>query len=371
RADGAESEAKRFKGDDLTEAILSGPKAPPQTRNSKKRGKRTRAGRAENLREPHPATTYKAPPVELVTVSSNWMAALSDVSPLLFPPPVALEYYFPPPFVIFQASTHKARYLHNFTRIREYCRHRLVDSAINDTPLRIADWRHALYGDYRVDEPGETDNTASGVGPPRNDNPSEAQKRKYLYERSQCLRRLFAKGGSLMSYNEVDVSWYRGMKVSVEVAKTNQWFQKLVLWELYETNWRCELRALDSLLVNHSDDAFRQWERAQRVAEVWRSSVHQTAFSVVDVSSPAFCWTPAGDEGWRGRRANLQALLRVMSAWPQVPEMVRANATTIGECDDPEHFDAVEATALKFYVKVFASKFYRLPCPPVQLVSRA
>ncbi|KAH9931368.1 uncharacterized protein B0H18DRAFT_872320 [Fomitopsis serialis] len=370
RPDGVESDAKRHKGDDATKPIMAGPQVPPQTRNSKKRGKRARGGRrGAKTPDSHPATTFEAPPSDLVRLSPNWTAALSDLSPLPFPPPVALEYFFPPPFVVYHAETQKARYIHNFTRIREYCRHRLVDAAINGTPLRIADWRHVLHGDYRLDDHDEKDKTGQEVQAPGNPPSSDSQKRSYLYERSQCVRRLFAKGGSLLSYDERNVSSYRGMKVTLEAAKTNHMLKTLVLWELYETNWRCELRALDNLLVDHSDDAFRQWEREQRVAEVWRSSLHQTAFSVVDVSSPAFCWTPAGEEGWQGRRRNLQALLRVMSAWPQVPEMVRANATTIGDCDDAGHFDAVEATALKFYVKTFASKFDRLPCPPVQLVS--
>ncbi|KAH9914250.1 uncharacterized protein B0H18DRAFT_1125770 [Fomitopsis serialis] len=370
RPDGTESEAKRFKGNDSTPAMLSGSKAPPQTRNAKKRGKRTRKGRGpEKTPDPHPATTFKAPPAELVTLSPNWTAALSELSPLPFPPRVAVEYYFPPPFLIFQATTQKTRYLHNFARICEYCRHRLVDSTISGTPLRIADWRHALYGDYRLDEPDAKNKTGSEDGSPGNETTSEVPKHDYLYERLQCVRRLFAKGGSLLSYNEADVSWFRGMKVNLDTAKTNNMFLAMVVWELYETNWRCELRALDNLLVDHSDDAFRKWEREQRVARVWQSSVHQTAFSVIDVSSPTFRWTPTCEEGWQSRRGNLQALLMVMSAWPQIPEVLRANAATIGECDDAGHFNGVEATALKFYVKTFASKFYRLPCPPVQLAS--
>ncbi|KAH9842051.1 uncharacterized protein C8Q71DRAFT_700623 [Rhodofomes roseus] len=344
--------------------------AQPPAHKSSKRGTRSqgrKSGTKASNSGPHPATELQLPPPDLVRVSPNWVAALSQASPLLFPPPVASEYYFPPPFVILNSKTKQSRYIHNYARVRQFCQARLVDSSINGTPLRVADWRHVLYGDYRLDEPSDAIR-GSIARASEGDTLSQAQTHSYLYERTQAVRRLFAKGGGLTSYNESDVSLYRGFEVNLDLAKNPGHLLALMIWELYETNWRCELRALDTRLAGRSDDAFRHWEREQRIAQVWLSKEYESGFSVVDVSTPSFCWTPAGEDGWEKRRGNLQALLSVMCSWPNVPETVRSNASTIGGCDDVELFKSVDACALKYYVNTFATQFHRLPCPPVLLL---
>ncbi|KAH9910277.1 uncharacterized protein B0H18DRAFT_1130414 [Fomitopsis serialis] len=318
RAEGAEAEAKRFKGNDAAVPLLPPPQKPHAGRNATKRGKRGRSkrGGAKPQKE-HAATTFKRPPEGVVTMSPNWRAALSSAPPLAFPPPVALEYYYPPPFLILEAQNHKTRYLHNFVRIRKFCRLRLVDSRINGAPLRIADWRHALFGDYRVDD----DDRVSAIhGEPADTGEvGEVEEGNIVEENQAGGPRPVRPRGSLLSYRESEATSYRGLEVSVDVARSDPSLLNLVVWELFETNWQCELRALDTRLVDLTGNSFRHWEREQQLANVWRGSALQSALSVVDVGSPFFCWTPAGQEGWKARRANLQAFLYVLSAWPDFP----------------------------------------------------
>ncbi|KAH9829316.1 uncharacterized protein C8Q71DRAFT_718459 [Rhodofomes roseus] len=371
RSEGAEREAKRFKGDDASRPLLSSTAKPDSTqRNAKKRGTRSRGARAgAKARDPHPSTTFDPAPSDLVEVSPNWHAALSRVSPLPSPPPVASVYFLPPPFLILNASTHRARYIHNYTRIRLFCKQRLVDGAINGSPLRIVDWRHALYGDYRLDV--HDDVHATSASGSTSAQVQGDRTRSVQYDRAQAVRELFAKCGGLASYDETGVWKYRGLQVNVDMAKADDHLRALVVWELFEMNWRCELRALDDRLVGQREDAFRRWERDQVIANVWRTGEVESAHSALDASSPTFVWTPAGKHDWKNRRANLRHFLHIVSAWPKAPEFLRTNTSTILDCEDEWLFNQVESCAIHFYVDSFVGQFHRLPSPPVQLRSRA
>ncbi|KAH9829609.1 uncharacterized protein C8Q71DRAFT_863184 [Rhodofomes roseus] len=366
RPEGAENETKRFKGTDASTSLVPAPKQTTQhTRNSKKRGNRSRGHRAgAKSHETHPATTYESPPDDLVAVAPNWHAALAKASPQPHPPPTASLYYFPPPFLIANAKTNQARYIHNFARIRHFCKLRLVDASINGAPLRISEWRHAVYGDYRLEEGVDDVSSSREPGEVVSKEPTIHQQRR------DAVRGLFGKCGGLSSYQDTEVYPYRGTEVTLQVATVDKHVHAMVLWELYETNWRCELRALDALVVDHNTDAFRKWEREQLVTEVWRTSDLQTAFSALDISSRTFSWTPAGEKGWERRRDNLWAFLNVLRAWPACPEALRVNTEDIRKCDDVVTFNTVESCALRFYVDTFITKFHRLPCPPVHLVHR-
>ncbi|KAH9925195.1 uncharacterized protein B0H18DRAFT_1119620 [Fomitopsis serialis] len=392
RTEEVERDAKRFKGDDGAFTVLPKPHdVRPTTHNSKKRGHKSRGKRSgAKPSEPHPATTFQPPSTDVVELSPNWRTALTGVSPLPFPPPVALEYFLPPPFVIENAKTNKARYLHNFARIWQFCKLRLIDSSIDGAPLRIAEWRHALYGDYNCDaiEERQRKNTKQAIGPqsdrlgnglaldqgPSNGDAQSAstagdRKPEWHVERREAVRALFAKGGGLVSYTDTQHAMYRGVEVSLDRAKTDEEYLRLVIWELYEANWRCELRALDSRLVDYSGDAFRKWEREQVVSSVWHTPSQQSAVTTVDVGEPVYCWFAAGQDGWLGRRGNLRAFVDVMSLWPNFPESLRADKDAIATCEKTHVFDDIEVRAIRFYVQSFTEQFHRLPCPPVRLVT--
>lgn len=65
--------------------------------------------------------------------------------------------------------------------------------------------------------------------------------------------------------------------------------------ELYRTDWRCELRALDCLLVDHTKDIFVRRERGQLIVTIWYRSALESAFSAVVVEDSSLCWNVAGD----------------------------------------------------------------------------
>ena len=102
--------------------------------------------------------------------SSAWSVALAAVGDL--PQPSAkVAYYFPPPWLVdrlrgYEASDSRCeRYLHHWLAIREFCHVRLFDRTIAGRPLTIAEWRHALWGEYAVDEDGPAEELPGAPGP--------------------------------------------------------------------------------------------------------------------------------------------------------------------------------------------------------------
>ncbi|KAH9936213.1 uncharacterized protein B0H18DRAFT_950582 [Fomitopsis serialis] len=336
----AEREAKRFKGNDIMPMLPPAQSSHASGHNAKKRGKRARGTRSgANVVSTHPATHFQPPPRNV--------------------------YYLPPPFIILDADQHKARYIHNYVRIRDFLRHRLVDAHVSGHPLRISEWRHVLYGDYPVAElqTKHQGDTIEGEGT------SQCAPRNGLQilraERRAAVGALCGKVGGLLPYDAAEVVQYRGIAVDMVAASLNRELLRWVTWELHEVNWRCELRALDNRLVNHSQDAFAKWEREQLIADVWRGRTGESGFSAVVVDSSFACWTPAGEDGWRERRANLRAFVSLMSVWPDFPPALRGTMTDIAQCENSYEFKQTEAAAIQFYVTTFTSTFYRLPCPPV------
>ncbi|KAH9927719.1 uncharacterized protein B0H18DRAFT_954193 [Fomitopsis serialis] len=275
RPEAAEREAKRAKRDDDTPLFPPAqsclPSAPIPKHNPKKRGKRSRG-----------------------------------------------TLLLPPPYLILEADQHKPRYIHNFVRIRDFLSHRLVDAHVSGAPLRISEWRHVLYGDYPVVEPRATPPARAPEGSKESTTDSAPRNGLQILraERRAAVGALCGKIGGLLPYDEAAVVQYRGMAVDMVAASLKRDVLRWITWELYEVNWRCELRALDRCLVDHSQDAFLKWEREQLIADVWRGPTIQSGFSAVVVADSFPCWTPAGEAHWRERRTNLRAFVSLMSVWP-------------------------------------------------------
>lgn len=113
---------------------------------------------------PHPSKAFAPSP--FYDVAPVWATALQAVSPIGRTQTPAV-YYYPPPFLLDTVSSaaplptpcayperartdeEKAhRYIHNFVRIREFCRIRTFDVTIVNEPLNIEEWRTARWGNY-------------------------------------------------------------------------------------------------------------------------------------------------------------------------------------------------------------------------------
>ncbi|KAH9837263.1 uncharacterized protein C8Q71DRAFT_707525 [Rhodofomes roseus] len=330
---------------------------PKRVRRGSKKHAGPAAQRANTWpRPPHAAFTYQPPPVDILADTPNWRSALQAVSPLPHPPPQAAVYYFPPPFLFINSTEKLGRYVHNYTRIRMFCRQRLLEPHFDGRPLKMSEWRHALYGDYKLDEPS-TDGS---------DGPVVTDKARLRHEHKEAIRGLFAKSAGLVSYSADMVTDFQRDRITAATAASDRGLAREVIWEVNEMNWRCELRALDALLVDAGRSGWLQWEREQVVCEVWRETAIESAYSALFCfPRSTFRWTPVTEVGWRERARNLYAFIRVMSRWPDFPSALRDRLHPPEDHDSPEQFDRLEKIATQYYVSMFVKHYHRLPCVPL------
>ncbi|GBE77708.1 hypothetical protein SCP_0105900 [Sparassis crispa] len=299
-----------------------------------KRGKQTKPdASASSTHSLHPSLSHHSTDA---MVSPAWSEVLAAVSPLPAPVKVA-TYFFPLPF-LFSGDGDKIRqYLHSYVHIRGFCHQRLLDLTIGRLPLKIAEWRDGLWGDYGLDERLEgpavdstnsVDGGAMSASIVRTTSTSlehVGAKVNEKHERQQNIRQLFAHSGLMSSYDETVMPHWGFDLVSLAQAET---FHAHILWEVHETNWRCELVALDVKLSSSASWGSLQrshWERQAQVAKVWDSSLFSSAFSVAPAwkqDAAMFCWVPADKEGWEKCWPNLSSFIALAARWPNLPEVL-------------------------------------------------
>lgn len=322
----------------------------------------------------HPSRSFVFSP--FYSVPDVWRCALEKVSPIP-QPTVSVVYYYPPPFLLDTVSSISGvgrdcprpecarydekvhRYLHNLVRIRRFCRARLFDPSMSSHPLTIAEWRAALWGDYEVHTHpagGQTDGDVR-----------RAEKRQA--ERNG-ISRLLGRAALLPSYRPDFTTDLAGLPISAMEAATSLSVRHRLLWEAHEINYRCELMALDTALVQRPTwTEMNRWEREALVSSVWgsRSSV-VSVIPPADITDAPFCWTSPPDPSWTESRRYLTRLLAVMTRWPDTPQFL-VDADVEDETCSANLFEYYQREAVEYYVRTFVSYFHRLPIPPICIPS--
>lgn len=300
-----------------------------------------------------------------------WIRALRKVGKL-HQPKQAVLYFYPPPFLLDTVSTRTTlpdrfappeiirkdekvhRYLHNLVRIRHFCRVRLLDPTIPGDPLTITDWRDALWGDYMIKEE-----------PPVTGSEGDVRRTKRRYDGKNEISRLFSGIATMRAYSEEDKPTLAWLAVSKDVAAVDPRVRYYLLWEAHEISWRCELLALDQVMVPRDGwPVMHRWEREADVSAVWgeRSGVIGVLPHLArDVHR--FWWTEKTDPHWKSCLPPLQAFLALMSRWRDYPSRLRDMPR---DADDwtSDDFEAAQGEAVQYYVETFVKHFSRLPtCP--------
>ncbi|KAH9928326.1 uncharacterized protein B0H18DRAFT_874961 [Fomitopsis serialis] len=328
-----------------------------RTEQSGSSSRRTRRGKraAPELPPPHPSLRYQSPHTSVVP--GAWEVVLVAAGTLPSPPSPA-TYYWPPPFLFEGGGGKSNRYYHNYIRIRQFCRQRLLDRTVGAEPLRISEWRDALWGDYRT-QPADV---------PSEDSSTRGKERKQI---QQNVRRLFGNTAGLATYTAALTPQWGQVTVSENTAKDPA-LHAQVLWEAHEINWRCEVRALDAELTRSRDwDVLTRWEREARVCRLW--SGIGSGLRVIprweSGETTRARWDSPDESGWREARSTLSELVGVMARWPGLPEELKGIADEIVEYP-ADKFRVVQRAALQFYVRTFTNVFKRLPIPPAVLPTK-
>ncbi|KAI0713021.1 hypothetical protein C8T65DRAFT_707892 [Cerioporus squamosus] len=307
--------------------------------------------------EPSGGPSSRPPPIpsrqfyasSLVAVSPAWVQALTTVGHLQ-QPWSSVTYYFAPPWLldlleVYPADKKRTRYLHHWVSICAFCRMRLFDRTIDGRPLAISEWRDALWGDYRINELGE--------------NPPEARVAREQVRHSvrENIRRLFGKANALPSYDVADRPFFGKTVITLHGVESDIETQRRIVWDAYETNWRCELLALDALVLGTAEwSQVERWHREHLVSEVWGSGT--SGLDVVpeeDEAAPHFRWKEPPEIGWEECRPNLAAFVSVLARWPNAP----------GGLAHMDAYARILSTSVSFYVRTFVDRYGRLPVPPV------
>ena len=296
-----------------------------------------------------------------VTIPDVWSSVLTTMSSLP-QPRASVKYFFAPPWLLdalvgFETNPDKtARYLHHWASIRAFCRIRLFDKTVAGRPLTVSEWRDALWGNYEINEEAESSSQPKGG------------RWKVRKELQANIRRLFGQGQSLPSYRVDSQPSFGNSVVTYNAALSDRNIHCRVVWEAHETNWRCELLALDALMTGSNEwTELLRWMRESLVSQVWGPGT-----SGLDVVPPvdqasgmlAFCWLAPPDEGWERCRPHLSAFVELLSRWAGCPRELRGAHRQVLDCDS-QHFNRILVAAVNFYAHTFVSKFDRLPTPPV------
>ena len=351
----------------------------PSTSGPKKPSRRTLARHAKNERLAAMATANPIYSVQFqgqsfpmnpfrrfyssmnVTTPAIWTSVLKKMGSLP-QPRASVKYFFSPPWLLdalagFETNSEKtARYLHQWASIRSFCRIRLFDKTVAGRPLTVSEWRDALWGDYEINEEAESASQPKG------------DRWKVRREHQANIRRLFGQGQSLPSYCGDSQPLFGDSVVTRDTAFSDHNVYRRVVWETHETNWRCELLALDAVMTGSNEwTELLRWMRESLVSRVWGpgTSGLDVVPPVDEGGLPVFCWFAPPEEGWESSRLHLSAFVEVLSRWPGCPRELHGTYQQVLNCGGDQFSRTLEA-AVTFYIRTFVSKFDRLPVPPVR-----
>lgn len=358
----------------LAEAQSSHPSAEPSTSG----GQPPPPSSGGAQQESPSASAAPAQPAKLFvpspfySVPTHWADVLREASPV---PRVAVSalYFYPPPFLLDTVSSQNLfpadtvalvtprnddkvlRYLHNLLRIRRFCRLCLFDPMMSSQPLTIMDWRAALWGDF-----GGKSKDVSGS------NAANLRRTKRRQDEWNSICWLFERVALLPSYwDNLAVPFRDGEFKAKDVASVRD-VRLWVLWESHEINFRCELMALDTLLVHRKDwKDIHRWTRESAVSAVWgKPGSVVSVLPVVELSGETDRWVSGDRETWTCGRDFLRVFLKLMIRWPDAPPDI-VKADTVTEPWDEEEYASLSRAAVNVYVRTFMHVYQRLPVPPI------
>ncbi|KAJ3554660.1 hypothetical protein NM688_g2992 [Phlebia brevispora] len=270
----------------------------------------------------------------------EWQHALAVVDRSRPAPERPWGYWLPDPVTIANTSAGRSeRHLKNWMRARaawfQILNHDRIESRTL-RPFKNQDWRDLL-------NPSSKDETERGT--------KTADRKRAIV---QYIER--ASGADNLWSTEIELDWYGEPWSLTSLQQISE-----ILWELYEVTFRYELLELDRHLVTYGDASID----VQGCMEVTRHRLIQDVF----LDQP-FILTllPKSLDGLAGlritdRAQSLEALRKIVSRWPSVPETIRSSPPLTGIAD-LERLARMESAICKHYVQTFwavASRAAMLP----------
>ncbi len=195
--------------------------------------------------------------------------------------------------------------------------------------------------------------------------PSDVRRIQRRQGEQNDVRRLFSRVAQLRSYSPNEPVEWEGRPLALE-GVGDVCVRSSILWEAHEINFRAELMALDTLLVQKSTwQEIHRWEREALVSAVWGPPSSVLSVLPVDNTASELRWASkfVADVPNTTAVQTLKNFAKVLMRWPGCPERVVGAAGGAGL--SVSEFVETQAQAVDFYVRTFVEHYCRLPVPPI------
>ncbi|THU80288.1 hypothetical protein K435DRAFT_874532 [Dendrothele bispora CBS 962.96] len=287
--------------------------------------------------------------------SPCWASALSRVNRDYPPDPVQGGYAFPDPILFVSVGKHEKTltYCWNYLQFWDILLFRISQPSPQLIPNST--WRQLLNGEFAA--------TTTGA-------PSSSKRSSKTALQKASVRELL--GNCLLSTGvDVDlehplktVSWRgRSFHYASEIPED---VVREIVWELSHLNFRCELVALDKVLVSKSLDNEESLRHCRRLGNCFPGADMDNILTV-DIDR-ADDHEGFGSAAPVGRKGVLFALRDVMNDWPKFGERCR-NAKDALEKDfyNDTTLEVFEAVVVHGYLQYFFDTFGRAAVTPLRL----
>ncbi|KAJ3544616.1 hypothetical protein NM688_g5718 [Phlebia brevispora] len=272
----------------------------------------------------------------------SWEDALAQVKLGAFHGEEPWRFWLPEPRVLVHTkeNVRRVRYIKNWLRLRTVWFALMLDNLVVDSaigPLKIPQWRDYL----NTSEISEAELTKNGKRP------------RELREVSSIFKSVFK--NDVLNV-QVPSTWYAAEITTFEGPTFIALCQQIT-WEVSEVGFRYELTRLDQHLLPGGSDLLENTRRQDLIAAVF-PRYRPLIPSVL----------PAENDGLAAIRLDeraeyLQALKRIISRWPNVPDRIRTMAP-FKSVNDVGRFAEMERALVGYYCQTFYEVAGRPPLIP-------
>ncbi|THU96447.1 hypothetical protein K435DRAFT_858563 [Dendrothele bispora CBS 962.96] len=304
-----------------------------------------------NSRKTHGRDKFSLPDHRLFPPASPcWTIALSQVDRNSPPDPIQGGYAFPDPalFVTVTKCEKTLLYCWNWLRFRDILLFRLSQPSPRLIPNST--WRQLLNGDFQA-------SAEQTLG-----RKTAAQKANVRDLLGNCL---LSNGVDVNIDDTPDAVSWKGRSFSKKSDIPESVVMEII-WELSHLNFRCELSALDKLLLSKSLTTEGSERHAKRLRDCFSGSDPSNLLNLdlnTDQTHEGFAaQVPAG------RKSSLFALRDVMMDWPRFNERC-PNVKELREHDfyNDLKLEAFEVAVVQSYIQYFFDAFGRAVIVPLRL----
>ena len=274
-------------------------------------------------------------------------------------------YFFPVPWQVWAEDEKRLKRLtHNYIRIRSFCLWRHFSESFDELARPSEFWKEAIKGNYNQtkglpEQASQIIVTKNDTLPPPSSSATVDGSRRIQRKMNRAYARTeFGCNGELEPWSPEMVVIWKNNALTYENVTTQIWQE--VQWELYEMNWRSDLRVIDLRLARNENGAIDHVaKRISIVGSIWgNNNTGIILFPNSDTNHPNIF---ASGSDITIRREVLLNFCTMLSVWPQFPATLMDKSIS---SMNSIQLHSLSKELFCFYVQNFFSEFHQLPILP-------